>query len=193
MMKITNFKDVASSAFLPEQVIFIHGKESGPESTKIRAMAGPCAILNLDVFAPDLRDEPDPEVRAQLVYSMLDTTKPAVLVGSSMGGWVAARVAELAATHKPGSVVGLYLLCPAFGLPGYPSPRPAPALPASKLFIVHGRHDEIVPLQQSEQAAQDWNCSILTLEDGHRLTDSLSILCLNLLGFLRTVQEAETC
>lgn len=155
-------------------VVFIHGKESGPDGLKIRAMREVVAAVGMTATAPDLRDRDDPQWRARRVLAEVQGRPgPVCLVGSSLGGYVAAQVALWA----PDRIAGLFLLCPAFDLAGYPLDRPAQPLRGDAVFLVHGRHDVVVPLTHSERAAQAWQASLLTVEDDHPLHASVTLIC----------------
>ena len=95
-------------------VCFSHGKESGPWGTKIAAMADLARDRGLAVESIDYRGMDDPLARVEkLVGHCAPLDRPLVLVGSSMGGHVAAA----ASARLPG-VEGLFLLAPAFFMPG---------------------------------------------------------------------------
>lgn len=163
-------------------VVFLHGKESGPDGLKIRAMRAVVEALGLTSAAPDLRDQDDPQWRARQVLAQLPAgAGPVCLVGSSLGGFVAAQVALWA----PERVAGLFLLCPAFDLPGYPLDRPAQPLRGAAVCLVHGRHDTVVPLAHSERAARDWQASLLTVDDDHPLHASVDLICDHLRAWLQ--------
>ncbi|PQA38552.1 YqiA/YcfP family alpha/beta fold hydrolase [Amnimonas aquatica] len=171
-------------------VHFIHGKESGPDGLKIQAMRAVAAELGLPAFALDYRASPDPEQRAATLLAALTPGEPVVLVGSSLGGFVAARAAEMAAalpaTEAP-RITGLFLLCPAFDLPGYPLDRPEQPLRGSAVQLVHGRHDDIVPLETSLRAGADWRGTVTVVEDDHPLHASVAVICNQLRHFLNSL------
>src|SRR5580692_3944942 len=76
-------------------VVFSHGKESGPWGAKITAMAAVVRDLELGVESVDYRGMEDPAERVKKLVSVgLELKEPAVLVGSSMGGHVAAAAAS---------------------------------------------------------------------------------------------------
>lgn len=166
------------------RVTFAHGRDSGPSGDKALAMSRVCEELGLPWVAPDFRDLMDAGCRADRLKALLPTGTRHVLVGSSMGGWAAARATELMGTSAQKRVAGLFLLCPALALPGYYPARLRPALPGQRMLLVHGRHDEVVPLAHSEQAARDWQCGLLTVEDDHRLCHSTARIAQLFRGFL---------
>ncbi len=163
---------------------FLHGLESGPDGLKIQAMRAVAERLGWRTEAPDFRGMRDPVSRVRHLLSLLPASEPVVLVGSSLGGYVAAYAAqELASTSMP--IHGLFLLCPAFDLPGYPLTRPEQPLRGDAVRIIHGRHDSVVPLAHSERAATVWQCPLLVTEDEHPLHASVDLICNWLADWLR--------
>ena len=144
-------------------IVFSHGKESGPWGSKIKRMAEfvkseyPC-----DVHSIDYRDIMSPDQRALHLIEFLQTLKgDIILVGSSMGGYVSTL-----ATMKV-NVSGLMLLAPAFYLNGYDI-----LLPKTKcknVRIIHGWHDDVVPYQNSVKFADEHKVTLTLVDDDHRL------------------------
>jgi len=158
-------------------VFFLHGLESGPDGVKIQAMREVAHQQGWRSEAPDFRGMRDPVHRLQHLLPLLPDHEPVVFVGSSLGGFVAASAAAGLASSRPDcQLIGLFLLCPAFDMPGYPLDRPDQPLRGDAVRIVHGRHDSVVPLANSERAARDWQCSLLVTEDEHPLHDSLGLI-----------------
>jgi pimeloyl-ACP methyl ester carboxylesterase len=169
-------------------VVFLHGLESGPDGLKIQALRRVAEALGWSTLAPDFRGMPDPEQRTQYLLNLLPAGETIRLVGSSLGGFVAARAVELAPSSL--RIEGVFLLCPAFDLPGYPLTRPAQRLRGQAVRIVHGRHDEVVPLAHSLRAADAWQCPLLVTEDDHSLHKSIELISSFLADWLRqTVQN----
>lgn len=161
-------------------VFFLHGLESGPDGLKIQAMRAAAEALGWRTEAPDFRGMRDPVLRARHLQALLPAGQRVLLVGSSLGGYVAAAVA-----CSPGLIQGLFLLCPAFDLPGYPLTRPEQPLRGDAVRIVHGRHDSVVPLANSARAASAWQCPLLVTEDDHPLHASVDLICAWLTDWLR--------
>ena len=98
---------------------YLHGFASGPLSKKGQRLARAFAARGLELRLPDLNA---PSFRALGLAAMLERLDEMDasdgddegwgLVGSSLGGWLAARWAEL----RPDRVRRLVLLCPAFDL-----------------------------------------------------------------------------
>lgn len=98
---------------------YLHGFASGPRSFKGTALRAALAARGVDLALPDLNRPSFAmlTLSAQLAaVDALAAARPEVaawrLVGSSMGGWVAARWAEL----HPDRVDRLALLCPGFDM-----------------------------------------------------------------------------
>jgi pimeloyl-ACP methyl ester carboxylesterase len=92
---------------------YLHGFASGPGSTKARFFRARFAEVGATLEIPDLA----PDFTHQTVTSMLAIVEgllahaPAVLLGLSLGGYLAA----LAAAQQPARVRALVLFAPAFG------------------------------------------------------------------------------
>ena len=164
-------------------VVFLHGLESGPDGLKIQAMRRVAETLGWCTMAPDFRGMPDPEQRTRTLLKQLPQGETVRLVGSSLGGFVAARAVELAPPSI--GIEGIFLLCPAFDLPGYPLVRPEQMLRGAAVRIVHGRHDQVAPLANSIRAAEAWQCPLLITEDDHPLHKSVDLISAFLADWLR--------
>lgn len=149
------------------KVLFSHGKESGPWSSKIKTLADlasqqGCAVDSIDY--QDLVDEPDERVD-RLVEAIHRETDEVILVGSSMGGYVSLVAAGRVA------VKGVFLLAPALSIPGYA----VQAYDAGKaqVEIVHGWGDDVCDPARSIQYAQQADCALHLIQGDHRLNSSL--------------------
>jgi uncharacterized protein len=99
-------------------IFYLHGFASGPGSTKARAIAARFEALGVPVAAPDLtpgeegfeRSTPS-SMLAVAEAALAAAPPPHALIGSSLGGYLAA----LAASRNP-AVQRLVLLAPAFRL-----------------------------------------------------------------------------
>jgi alpha/beta superfamily hydrolase len=162
-------------------VIFSHGKESGPWGRKITAMAARVRELGRGVESIDYRGIDDPGERvAKLVDAAAGVERPIVLVGSSMGGHVSAAAA---ARVRP---LGLFLLAPAFYMPGFEAytPRDIPC----RASIVHGWRDTVVPVDNSIRWAREQHASLHVLDSDHRLEDRIDEICALLETFLAEIE-----
>ena len=147
-------------------VIFSHGQESGPWGTKIRAMAALVRDLGCEADSIDYQGIADPSERvAKLVDACRNIDDTLVLVGSSMGGHVATAAAAAV------GAAGLFVLAPAYYMPGYEDLTPAP--PDIPVAIVHGWGDDVVPVENSIRFAQACSAELHLLDGGHRLTENI--------------------
>lgn len=150
-------------------VIFAHGRESGPWGTKIRALAKVAERFGCRVISRDDSDNRDPELR---VVRLIDEVKAidgsVVLVGSSMGGYVATVASQVV---RP---VGLFLMAPAFGLPGYAHQTPVPI--SRELTVVYGWSDDIVPVEPIFAFAKKYQAMLHLVPAGHTLLEQVEWL-----------------
>ena len=154
---------------MPGTIYFAHGKESGPWGSKILALASVAQERGFEIESPDYSDIVDPEARVAKLLSLAgNATPPLILVGSSMGGYVS-TVAS--ATLRP---AGLFLLAPAFYLPGYAEQDPIPG--TDRVTVVHGWNDEVVPVDNAIRFARRHRAELHLLDSDHRLTSHLDAL-----------------
>lgn len=148
-------------------ICFAHGKESGPWGTKIRALADIASAAGWSVESLDYQGIDDPHVRvARLREYCRAHAGPMALAGSSMGGFVAAAVAA----ELP--VRGLFLMAPAFYVPGYEQYVPPP--PSCPVTVVHGWRDDVVPWEGSVRYAARSRARLMLIDGDHRLTANLA-------------------
>ena len=152
-------------------VWFSHGQESGPWGTKIRALADVARDAGHAVESLDYQGIADPQDRAhKLIAWCRGQPAPAILVGSSMGGYVA-----LAAASAVGAA-GLFLLAPALYVPGWEA-VPVPPPPRCPVTIVHGWSDAVLPFAGSVRYGQQSGARVVLVPDDHRLVADLGGLC----------------
>lgn len=103
----------------PLRFAYLHGFASGPLSVKGRFLAERLAEKGIDLLLPDLNRPSFSRLTVSGALAAVDALVTAAppdaawrFVGSSFGGYVAARWTEL----HPGRVDRLLLLCPAFDL-----------------------------------------------------------------------------
>jgi pimeloyl-ACP methyl ester carboxylesterase len=157
--------------------VFSHGKETGPWGSKITAMAATARELNLAVESVDYQGIEDPTQRVDKLLKAGSTiTGSMVLVGSSMGGHVSAAAA------RPLRARGLFLLAPAFYMPGFEAYTPQDI--DCPTAIVHGWRDDIVPVENSIRWAREHKAALHILESDHRLQDQIDTICRLLRDFL---------
>jgi len=154
-------------------VVFSHGKESGPWGTKIMALADIARASGWRVESVDYRGLESVDDRLERLFAVCRTLPVApVLVGSSLGGWLAAAAA-LRAGPSGGSARGLVLMAPAFDMPGLPPLPPQPAPASLPTVVVHGWQDEVVPVANGLRYAQAQRATTYLVDDDHRLIASL--------------------
>jgi len=147
-------------------VCFLHGRESGPWGTKIRRLARVAEQFGCRAVSPDDRATQDPDERVRRLTELAPVLPgPLILVGSSMGGYVAAVASTL--LHP----AGLFLLAPAVGLAGYE--LAAPQALARHITVVHGWDDAIVPTAKVIDFARAHRATLHLLADGHLLHNDL--------------------
>lgn len=152
-------------------VCFSHGQESGPWGTKIRALADVARGVGHKVESLDYQGMTDPQARARKLSAWCRAQPaPAILVGSSMGGYVA-----LAAARDVGAA-GLFLLAPALHVPGHAA-IPFPPPPYCPITIVHGWQDDVLPWSGSTRYGELGRARVVLVPDDHRLVADLPALC----------------
>ena len=152
--------------------ILSHGFESGPDATKVTALAEAAERLGWSTERPDYTDldarlevSQVGDVRARL-QRLLDVAGravarggPVVLAGSSLGAYVSA-IASLQVPTR-----ALFLMVPPLRM------GPMPALDAAPvpLSVVHAWHDELIPAAEVIDWARARSARLLLLDDSHRL------------------------
>lgn len=150
-------------------VHFMHGKESGPGGSKILALAGVAREHGWETASLDYSHTVDPRARlAQLLEACAGVCGPLLLVGSSMGGWVAAEAAARLGAH------GVFLLAPALCIPAYPTQEPM--VPAERTEIVHGWDDKVIPCENAIRFARLRGCTLHLVRGDHRLNERIPLL-----------------
>ena len=149
-------------------VIYNHGKNSTPWGEKTLAFAEVAKRHGYEVACPDYREQLNPDERVKQLLAMdWSGYSNIVLIGSSMGAYVA----TIAAESLPAS--GLFLLAPAFYLPAYQRQE---FKPLAKTWVSHGWQDEIVPPENAWHFCQQYRCRLLMLDGDHRLIGQLPLL-----------------
>jgi pimeloyl-ACP methyl ester carboxylesterase len=153
-------------------VIFSHGKESGPDGSKIKLLRELAEKNHFETVSLDYRQCKNADERIALLENYLETTEAEniILFGSSMGGYVS----TVLACKK--SVKGLFLLCPALYMndPEYSFREFSPQ--CEHIELVHGWQDDIVYYENSIRFAKANNAVLNLITDGHRLQNSLEFL-----------------
>ncbi len=158
------------------QIIFSHGKDSEPWGTKIVALAEVARDLGWQCESVDYRGIETVEGRLEKLLAVSSALPAAVHVGSSLGGFLAV------AGSVPTQARGLFLMAPAFDLPGLP---PTPLCAKCPTTVVHGWNDDIVPVEIGIRFAKAQGATLHVVNDGHRLHESLPQIQFWLDRFLR--------
>jgi predicted alpha/beta hydrolase family esterase len=162
-------------------VVFSHGKDGVPWGPKIVAMAEVARRHGLQVESIDYRGIDDPGARVTKARAFCRTLNgQVVLVGSSLGGHVAATVSRDLPT------MGMFLLAPAFFMRGFEQYTPTPA--QCSIAIVHGWNDTVVPVENSIKFAGMYKTALHVLDSDHRLTSNIAEICELLDAFLKRLQ-----
>ena len=143
---------------MPERyVIFSHGKDGEPWSRKISGLAHIARSEGYRADSLDYRGVDSPRERVTMLVEYCQKLPgDLLLVGSSLGGYVA--VAAAALLHAR----GVFLLAPALLMEGLP-PLRARVIDCPTT-IVHGWRDEVVPLEQSVRFARDYRATVHLLD-----------------------------
>lgn len=157
---------------MPGHCILCHGFESGPDATKVTALAEAAERRGWTHERPDFTDLDakrevsglgDVAARVQRLLALARDAAsrgPLVLAGSSLGAWIAGRVSLEVPT------AGLFLLAPPVTLdPEHP--LVAARVPTS---IVHGWDDELIPAADVVGWAHERRARLLLVDDTHRLS-----------------------
>ncbi len=151
--------------------ILSHGFESGPDATKVTALAEVAERLGFTHERPDYTDLDarrevssvgDVRARLQRLVGLADAAAargPVVLAGSSLGAYVSA----IASLQVP--TQALFLMVPPTRM------GPMPALDAAPVptSVVHAWQDELIPAADVIAWAQARSARLLLVQDGHRL------------------------
>ena len=148
-------------------VILSHGLESGPNATKVSALARIAEALGWESVRPDYLDidaRKDPRaIDARVARALANTPGEGRVVfgGSSMGAFVSG-FASLEHT-----CVGLFLLALPLEIPGYWRRFSAANVPVA---MVHGWNDELCPVDAAIDFARAHGASLHLVPDDHRLS-----------------------
>jgi len=152
--------------------ILSHGFESGPDATKVAALAEAAQALGWTHERPDYTDLDAKREVTELgdvparLRRLLDLAQaaaargPLVLAGSSLGAYVSGLVS----LQVP--VAGLFLMAPPIRMGEAPE-LDAAIVPTS---ILHGWNDELIPARQVVDWAHRRRARLLMVDDSHRLS-----------------------
>ncbi len=115
------------------------------------------------------------QARVDKLTPILAAAKSPLVIGSSYGG-ITALCSAMQHSQAGGSLTGLVLCAPALARAEPPADSMQLAAPVRTL-IIHGIHDDIVPIDVSRNlAARDDNVTLHEVDDGHRLVESLDVI-----------------
>jgi len=191
--------------------LYCHGFASSPQSVKAQAFVAWGKARGIEIEPLDLRV---PSFEGLLFSEILATVRRAidarggagarvVLIGSSLGGLTACRVAE--ADPRVGAV---FAMAPAFRLADLWKSRPESERRVHARFIeeldaldiglpdvrvptciVHGTNDEVVPVEGSRRwAAGKEHVRLVEVEDSHELLASVPRILAEAGHFLESVR-----
>ena len=153
--------------------ILSHGFESGPDATKVTALAEAADALGWTHERPDYTDLDarrdiselgDVPARLQRLLALAQDAArrgPVVLAGSSLGAYISGLVS----LQVP--IAGLFLMAPPIRM-GKANPLDAAAVPTS---IIHGWRDELIAADEVVMWAQARRDRLLMVDDSHRLAE----------------------
>ncbi len=151
--------------------ILSHGFESGPDATKVTALAEVAERLGFTHERPDYTDldarrevSSVGDVRARLqrligLAAAAAARGPVVLAGSSLGAYISG----IASLQVP--TQALFLMVPPTRMGPMPALDAAPVL----ISVVHAWQDELIPAADVIAWAQARSARLLLVQDGHRL------------------------
>jgi pimeloyl-ACP methyl ester carboxylesterase len=151
-------------------IILSHGKESGPNASKIARLDQIAAIRGHSCERPDYGTEATAGTRLAQLHGRIDASADPtdiVLIGSSMGAYISA----MASVTKP--VRGLFLMAPPVFFRGL---EPALRLQCAHVTIVHGWADELIDSSEVIAFARAYQAKLVLVNDDHRLSNSLPAL-----------------
>jgi pimeloyl-ACP methyl ester carboxylesterase len=161
-------------------VVFSHGLDGSPWGRKIAALAEIARSEGYEPESVDCRGIESPRDRlAKLVETCRDLSGEVVLVGSSLGGYVALSAASLLHAR------GIFLMAPALYVEGLPPLRDN--VIDCPVAVVHGWHDETVPYEHSVRFARQYDAALHLLSDDHRLHRQIRVLSYLFEQFLITL------
>jgi len=150
-------------------VVFSHGKDSGPWGRKITALADVARSEGYEVESVDYRGIDAAKGRTDKLIEVCKTLSgDLVLVGSSLGGFVAVTAASL--LHARGA----FLMAPALYMEGLPPLRER--VIDCPTTIVHGWRDDVVPVEHSVRFAREYRVSLHLLDSDHQLHEQLRFI-----------------
>jgi alpha/beta superfamily hydrolase len=174
--------DTDNNVLMKPFLILSHGLESGPDATKVSALARVATPLGFDSVRPDFRDidatKDARRIDDRIARIREHATKrgPVILAGSSMGAFTSA----LASLQI--ECIGLFLIALPVAVPGYVCRFSAAPVPTA---LVHGWDDELCPVSDAIAFARGRGDTITLVRDDHRLSAHVDFVADQFRGFLQ--------
>lgn len=163
-------------------LILSHGLESGPDATKVSALARVGERLGFASVRPDYRDiDAGRDVRRidERIARLRDHAHGrgrVILAGSSMGAFISAFASlEL-------DCVGLFLIALPLSIPDYSRAFAAAPVPTA---LVHAWDDELCPVDAAIDFARARGATLALVRDDHRLGAHVDFVAEQFAAFLR--------
>lgn len=166
---------------MPPQIVLSHGLESGPDATKVSALAAIAEPLGFRCVRPDYRDldaTRNPlriDERIARLVAQTTASAPVILGGSSLGAFISG-FASLQVR-----CVGLFLLALPMTIPGYARRFQAAHVPTS---LVHAWDDELCPVDAVIGFARARGDTLVVVPDTHRLSEHVDFVAEQFARFL---------
>jgi alpha/beta superfamily hydrolase len=163
-------------------LILSHGLESGPDATKVSALAKIADVMGLRSVRPDYRDldagRDASRIDARIARLMqhVPVGAPVILAGSSLGAFISGF-----ASIETNSCLGLFLIALPMAIPGYPRRFDAKRAPTA---LVHGWDDELCPVDDAIAFARTRGDTITLVRDDHRLSAHVDFVARQFQDFL---------
>lgn len=165
-------------------VILSHGSDSGPDATKVSALAKMAEALGWHTSRPDYRADDargyagsvQPRMD-RLLAAVGDAQHPLVLAGSSMGAFVSG----LASLQVP--CEGLFLIALPMMIPRWSQPFDMAA--GVSTMLIHGFDDQLCPPAPVAAFAKARRMPALLLPDNHRLSAHVDLIAQQFRLFLQ--------
>ncbi len=163
-------------------LILSHGLESGPDATKVSALAKIADAMGLRSVRPDYRDLDAGrdagriDARIARLRQHVPAGAPVVLAGSSLGAFISGF-----ASIEMNDCIGLFLIALPMEIPGYPRRFDAKPAPTA---LVHGWDDELCPVTEVIAFARARGDAITLVRDDHRLSAHVDFVARQFQDFL---------
>ena len=150
------------------QLILSHGRESGPNASKITRLDELASARGLQCQRPDYGVQAEASERIAKLLTLCTTPASSrVLAGSSMGAYISATASLQV------DVAGLFLLAPPIFFRGI---EPAMRMRCAKVTIIHGWNDELIDPSEVIGFARAYGAKLVLVNDDHRLKNSMAAI-----------------